>query len=436
MSNRRDELYADSRGNGHREGPFQSIHEVMRGIHAALIRPVFLSLWNNRQRAGLTILGIGIGIAAVICTAALGMGATNRIDEQIDALGEDFLWIEAGRARVAGVRQDAGSAAVLTPEDAAALARDIPEIVACSPVVEGREQIIASGENWNTRYQGVLPAYFDVRRRTPIAGTTFAEPDVASAARVMVLGSEVSERLFGEENPVGRTVRMGLFPYRIIGVLQPRGTGRGGVDRDDVVFVPITTALRNIDRRDTVSDIMCGVADALLMERAEAEAASLLRWRHGLLEDEPDDFEIEKPLETLEARAGTMRAMAMLLTAIGGVSLVVGGVGIMNIMLVAVAGRKREIGVRLAVGARVSDIRLQFLVEAAALGLAGAVLGVVVGQLASFVVSYGFGWRTDVSAEIVMGAIFAAVGAGLLFGYYPAHLASRLDPIEAIRSEA
>jgi len=250
-----------------------------------------------------------------------------------------------------------------------------------------------------------------------------------------VLGPAVSARLFGEENPVGRTVRMGMFPYRVIGVLEPRGASRGGVDRDDVVFVPITTALRNIDRRETVSDIMCGVADAALMDRAEAEAASLLRWRHGLVEGEADNFEIEQPLEMLEARASTMRTMALLLTAIGAVSLVVGGVGIMNIMLVAVAGRKREIGVRLAVGARVSDIRLHFLVEAAALGLAGAVLGVIVGHLASWVVSYGFGWRTDVTAEIVTGAIFAAVGAALLFGYYPAHLASRLDPVEAMRSE-
>ena len=403
---------------------------------ATILRPVFLSLWNNRMRAGLTILGITIGIAAVICTAALGTGASNRVDEQVAALGEDFLWIEAGRAWVAGVRMDRGSAPTLTPEDATALAREIPEIRACSPVVEGRMQIIAGGQNWNTRYQGVLPAYFDVRRRTPVAGTLFAEADVAEAARVLVLGPDTAVRLFGNEDPVGRTVRMGMFPWRIIGVVQRRGASRGGVDRDDVVFVPLTTALRSLDRRDTVSDIMCGVRHPDLMHSAEVQAAALLRWRHGLFDGEPDDFEIEKPIEILEARASTTRTMALLLTGIGAVSLVVGGVGIMNIMLVNVAGRKREIGVRLAVGARVSDIRLHFLVEAALLGLAGALCGVVVGQLASLVLSHGFGWQTDVSPEIVAGAITAAITAGLVFGYYPAHLASRLDPIDAIRSES
>src|SRR5688572_12993562 len=173
----------------------------MRRLFASIVRPVFQSLWSNRLRAGLTILGIGIGIAAVICTAALGTGASNRVDEQIDALGEDFLWIEAGRSRAGGARLESGTAQSLTPEDATALALEIPEIVACSPVVEGRQQIIASGQNWNTRYQGVLPAYFEIRRRTPIAGTTFVDADVASAARVLVLGPDVSTRLFGDENP-------------------------------------------------------------------------------------------------------------------------------------------------------------------------------------------------------------------------------------------
>ena len=402
---------------------------------ATIVRSVFLSLRSNRLRSGLTILGVGIGIAAVIATAALGAGAANSVQEQIDALGENFIWIEAGRARVSGARMESGSARSLTPGDATALAVEIPEIESCSPVIEGREQVISGGENWNTRYMGVLPAYFEIRRRHTAAGNTFTDVDVAANARVLVLGSEVSSRLFGEANPVGQTVRMGRFPYRVVGTLQPRGSSRGGLDRDDVVFVPMTTAVRSLDRRDTISDILCGVVSPEFVENAEAQAVSLLRWRHDLDAGEPDDFEIEKPLEALAARAEATRTMALLLASIGAVSFIVGGVGIMNIMLVTVNDRRREIGVRLAVGARVWDIRLHFLVEAAALGLAGAALGIALGHAAGWVMTSGFGWRADVTFDAIALASAAAVGAGVVFGYYPAHLASRLDPIDAIRSE-
>jgi putative ABC transport system permease protein len=402
---------------------------------AAFLRPVLQSLLSNRQRTGLTVLGLSIGIAAVICTAALGAGASNRVEEQIDALGEDFLWIQAGRARVGGARMEAGSAPSLTADDARALSTEVPEILECSPVIQGREQLVSGGQNWNTRYQGVLPSYFDVRRRKTMAGNAFAEADVTAAARVLVLGSEVSTRLFGQSNPVGQNVRMGRFLFRVIGVFQPRGIGRGGVDRDDVVFVPMTTAWRNLDRRDRISDIMCGVSDPDVMDHAEAQAASLLRWRHDIYDGQSDDFEIQKPIEALEARAESARTMAMLLVGIGAVSLIVGGVGIMNIMLVTVADRRREIGVRLAMGARVRDIRRHFLLEAATLGLAGAICGVVAGRMASWAITQGLGWRADVSSEIVLTAVGVAVGAGLIFGYYPAHVASRMDPIEAIRAE-
>jgi putative ABC transport system permease protein len=405
-------------------------------VISAVVRPVVASLSANPMRTALSVLAIGIGIAAVICTAALGAAASGQVQDQIDALGEDFLWIRPGDQRVSGARTGAGTDRSLTVEDAAALA-ELPDIAECSPIVSGREQVISGGRNWNTRYQGVLPAYFAVRRRTLAAGTWFADADVTAARRVLVLGAGVSTRLFEAENPVGRTIRMGRFPFTVIGVLAPRGADRSGVDRDDVVFTPITTSLRNLDRRDSVSDIMCGVVSPDRMASAEEEAAALLRWRHGwIAEEDEDDFEIQHPLETVVARAATTRTMALLLTGIGAVSLVVGGVGIMNIMLVSVTERRREIGLRLAVGARVGAIRGQFLMEAAALGLAGAVCGCALGYVVAVVMTYGFGWSMVLTPEATAVASAVAVGAALVFGYYPAHAASRLDPIEALRSEA
>jgi putative ABC transport system permease protein len=396
---------------------------------------MFSSLIRNRLRTGLTVLGIGIGIAAVICTAALGAAGSQQVQSQIDMLGEDFLWIRAGSQSVGGARGGWGTAQSLTPEDAQALQDQVPDIVACSPQIQGREQVIGSGQNWNTRYQAVLPSFFWVRKRTLAAGTFFTDADDAQGARVMVMGSSVAENLFGEDNPVGQTVRMGGFPFRVIGVLEYRGAGRGGVDRDDTVFVPLSTAHRNLDRRDSVSDIMCGVTAPSRMETAEIMATDLLRARHDLYEGEEDDFSIQKPIEILEMRAEAAETMALFLTSIGAVSLVVGGVGIMNIMLVAVTERRREIGVRLAIGARVRDIRWQFLFEAGAIGLVGAAAGIALGRVSAWVLSYGFGWPTAVNADIVALATICAVGAGLVFGYYPAHRASQLDPIDAIRTE-
>ena len=390
---------------------------------------------RNRLRTVLTVLGIGIGISAVICTAALGAASAERVRNQIDALGEDFLWIRAGSLEVGGARTGAGNARTLTAEDAAALVEEVPEITMCSPIASGREQIIAGAFNWNTRYQGVLPSFFQIRRRAPVAGVLFTPADVASAARVVVLGPDVARRLFEGENPVGRTVRMGVFPFKVIGVLSARGTDRGGADRDDVVFVPFSTANRNLDRRTWVSDVMCSVAPVERMAATEQQVAALLRWRHELFEGERDDFEIQHPAETIALRASSSRTMSAMLVGIAAVSLIVGGVGIMNIMLVSVAERRQEIGVRLAVGARVRDIRWQFLVEAAALGLVGAGVGLGLGWLGAWILSSGLGWAATVSAGTATVATITAVGTALVFGLIPAHRAAALDPIDAIRLE-
>jgi putative ABC transport system permease protein len=399
-------------------------------------RIAFTSLLRNRLRTVLTLIAVGIGIAAVMTTAALGAAATDRVDEQISAVGEDFLWIRAGNRTMAGVRTGFGGARTLTAADSAAIAAEVAEIRQCSPQMSAREQVITAGQNWNTRYQGVLPAFFDIRRRTLLAGTFFSDADVQAHARVLVLGAAVAERLFEDVNPIGHVIRLGRFPFRVIGVLENRGIGRDGVDRDDAVFVPLTTAVSVLDRRTWVTDIMCSVQAPQAMNQAEAHVAVLLRERHGLMADAPDDFQIQKPLEVLQLRAQQASTMGLLLTAIGGVSLIVGGVGIMNIMLVSVAERKREIGIRLAIGARVRQVRLQFLLEAAILGLLGGVAGVVLGWLASHVLSTGFGWPTRVSPDVLLLSVAAAIGAGVIFGYYPAYRASNADPIDAMRAES
>jgi putative ABC transport system permease protein len=399
------------------------------------IRLAWSSLLRNRLRTALCVIAIGIGIGAVICTASLGEAGAARVQAQMDALGEDFLWIRAGSQNIGGVRTGSGGVRTLTAEDAASLPLAIADIRECSPVMSGREQILTAGRNWNTRYQGVTPAFFRVRRRSVQAGVLFSDQDAADRARVVVLGPAVAERLFGTDNPVGQNVRLNRFPFKVLGVLAPRGSDRGGVDRDDVIFVPLTTAIRTLDRRTWVTDIMCGVLSPDHMPAAEQQAAALLRVRHGIEPDEPDDFQIERPLDSLAMRAATADTMAILLVSIGTVSLVVGGVGIMNIMLVSVAERRREIGVRLAIGARVRDIRGQFLLEAVLLGVLGGAVGILVGWSGAWLLSAGFDWPAVITMGSTATAALTAIGAALLFGYYPAHRASNLDPMAAIHSE-
>ena len=402
---------------------------------ARILRMVFASLLRNRLRTGLTVLGVGIGIAAVICTAALGEAGAERVQQQIDALGQDLLWIRNGSRNLGGVRTGYGGRMRLSAEDASAVAAAVSSVAACSPQIEGRTQIIGTGRNWNARYQGVWPSYFAIRHRTVAEGVVFTNSDLNGRARVAVLGQRVASELFGDGPSVGRTIRMNGFPFQVIGVLASKGTGGGGLDRDDAVFVPMTTAERSFNRRARVNSILCMVDPPEQMLLAESQVTALLRLRHRLEPDEDNDFIIQQPVQFLQMRAQAASTMALMLTAIGAVSLVVGGVGIMNIMLVSVTERRREIGVRMAIGARVRDIRWQFLLEAAALGLVGGVVGVGLGWAGATIMSTQFDWPTIVSADVVVLAAACAIGAGLTFGYLPAHRASRLDPIEAIRVE-
>jgi putative ABC transport system permease protein len=402
-------------------------------VIAAAVR----SLRRNLMRTSLSILSVSIGIAAVIATAALGGGSGARISEQMASLGDDFLWIRSGNRNVAGVRTGAGGQDTLTPDDALALPREVPSIVACSPRLQGRQQLIVGNQNWNTRYEGVSANFFDIRKRGVSLGTAFNADDVASASRVIVIGEAVRQRLFGTDNPVGREVRAGPFVFRVIGVLQSKGTDVAGLDRDDTMLVPITTAMRNFDRRQYVDDVMCSVTSASMMDNAEAGAVAALRARHRLLDlGIPNDFEVRKPIEFLEARAATAATLRRLLIGIGSVSLLIGGIGIMNIMLVSVTERRQEIGVRMAIGARMRDIRRQFMLEAGAIGLIGGLAGIVIGVGVSAALAAVLDMPMTISAALVFWTVLVAIAAGIGFGYWPAFRASTLDPIDAMRAES
>jgi putative ABC transport system permease protein len=400
------------------------------------IRIALRALTSNRLRTGLTTLGLSIGIAAVMVTVALGQGATSAVQDQLDALGEDFVLIQGGAAREAGVRGGWGSRRTLYPEDIPAIMGNAPDVAACSPIISGREQVISAGENWNTRYQGVSPDFLGIRRWPLKYGSNITERDVQSMARVLVLGGTVAERLYGTGNPVGRQMRMGPFSYQVVGVLESRGVGRGGLNLDDMVLLPFTTAQRRVKGITWLDEIVCSAADPLRMPQTEAQIAWALRLSHGLGPDDPDDFQLRSPVESLQLRLESMGTLAMMVGGVAAISLLVGGIGIMNIMLVSVAERTREIGVRLALGARMRDIRRQFLAEALSLGCLGGVTGVLAGIGGMVVSERFFGWPMVMSRDAVFVAVVFAMSAGVIFGYYPAVRASALDPIEALRTEA
>jgi putative ABC transport system permease protein len=399
------------------------------------LRMAIQALLRHRLRTTLTALGISIGIASVMSTVALGAGSTAAVEAQLDAVGESFVWVIPGSATVGGVRSGAGGRRSLKLEDAQAIPGQVPGIAVCSPVVNGRDQLVYGNHNWNTRLVGVSPEYFRIRRWATTQGTTFGTYEMQSHSKVLILGTNVAEELFDTADPIGKTVRLGRFPFTVIGVLRPRGSDRGGVNQDDAVVLPFTTAQNSIEGKTWIDEIMCSTTSPDLTPVAEAGVTGLLRMRHNIGPDDPDDFQLRRPQEFLTLRLNSLNSLGLMLSSVALVSLVVGGIGIMNIMLVSVAERTHEIGLRLAIGARERDIRLQFLTEALMLGLVGAVIGISMGLVASQLLASSFGWRTIISPQSILAAVAFAVTAGLVFGYVPAQRASALDPIEALRRE-
>jgi putative ABC transport system permease protein len=393
------------------------------------------ALLRNKLRSLLTVLGITIGIAAVICVVAIGKAGQARVEQQLKNLGDNFVWIEAGGRAVNGVRTGSHGTKSLTLADAAAIKNQIPLIKSVSPNVDGNIQIVYGGENWFTRYRGVSPEYFDVKSWPVDQGAVFSRDDVDSSADVCVIGSTVRDQLFGAENPIGKVVRIGTLPLKVIAVLRSKGISLGGRDQDDTIIVPYTTAMKKIKGNNWLDDILCSAVSQDVVKAAGQQAGALLRDRHHLRPEQDDDFNIRNPEDVIEAQMEASRTMAILLIAIASISLVVGGIGIMNVMLVSVTERTREIGVRVAVGATDTAIRLQFLGESVMLSLVGGAAGVLVGIGGSIFLGRAMGWPMEMSFEAVVLAVVFSVAVGIFFGYYPARKASMLDPIEALRYE-
>jgi putative ABC transport system permease protein len=398
------------------------------------VRAAVASLGENRLRAALTMLGIMIGISAVVCTVAIGQGGQAQIQEQLQNIGDNLIWIEAGGRNVNGRRTGAYGTNSLMLEDEQAVAR-LPLIKACSPHVDSRIQITYQNQNWWTHYRGIAPSFLTVEHWVVAAGRSFIDSDVDHLAKVCLLGQTVAGQLFPNQDPVGRTVRIGNLPFVVIGVFAPKGASTYGWDQDDTLMVPYTVAMKELMGQYWLDDIMCSAVSPAAIPPAEAQIGRLLRFQHHLRADEPDDFNIRHPDEVLRALKESNRTFAMMLASIAMVSLLVGGIGIMNIMLVSVTERTREIGVRMAVGATRRDVQRQFLVEAVALSLMGGAAGVALGMVATEGLTRTLQWPVTISLEAVLAAVIVAIATGVFFGYYPARRAAGLSPIEALRYE-
>jgi putative ABC transport system permease protein len=400
-----------------------------------ILRMAYRALERNKLRTTLTMLGIVIAVAAVICTVAVGQGATRQVEDQLTALGVNMIWIEAGGRNVNGVRTGNGQTKTLTVEDSAAIQAGVSQIVAVAPNVDGPMQVAYSNQNWATRFRGVSSEYFEIRNWRQERGALFTPADSEHETNVCLLGKTVADTLFGSGDPVGKTIRLQNQPFTVIGTMQPKGFSPTGYDQDDIVVIPYTTAMKKLKGINWLDDIYASAVSSDEIAPAIGEISGLLRQRHHLRPDEPDDFNIRHPEETLQAREQASLALTLMLAGFASISLLVGGIGIMNIMLVSVTERTREIGVRLTVGATEKDIQKQFLAEAIAVSLLGGAAGVLFGIGASAAVSKLLQWPSLISPVAIGVAVMLSFGVGTLFGYYPARIASQLDPIEAIRYE-
>ncbi len=392
----------------------------------------FRALRRNILRSSLTALGIIIGVGAVIAMVSIGNGAKAQVEGQIANLGQNIISVFPGTATTGGMRGGWGSASSLTPEDAIAIMNEVPGVVAVSPELRDRAQVQANGLNWNTQILGEGVDYLSIRTWNLSEGVMFGEQDLRSFGKVAVIGKTIADQLFPNDDPVGQNIRIRNIPFKILGVLEPKGFNFFGSDQDDAVIIPYTSHLRRVSRRQNLNSILIQAVSPEAMPMVQQQINDLLQQRRGGREP---DFTVRNQIELAEAATATTKTMTLLLGAIAGVSLVVGGIGIMNIMLVSVTERTREIGIRLAVGAHGREIMLQFLTEAIVLSAFGGSLGIALGIGASEIMSHFNNWPTLIATDAIIIAFVFSAAVGVFFGFYPARKAAQLDPIEALRYE-
>jgi putative ABC transport system permease protein len=400
-----------------------------------ILRMAFRALGRNKMRTALTMLGVIIGVAAVICTVAIGEGATQRIETAIANMGANMVWIEAGGMNVNGVRTGNGATKTLTMDDLKAIKEQVPLVSHATPNVDGRAQVVFGNQNWYTQMRGVSPDYLFVRKLAVDRGAFFGQDEMDRAENVCVLGHTVANILFLNDDPVGQTIRVSNQPCKVIGLIEPKGQSATGQDQDDMILMPYTTVQKKIKGINWLNDIWASAASPDVIPAAEREITDLLRERHHIRPGQTDDFNIRHPVEIANAMADSARMMEVLLASIASIALLVGGIGIMNIMLVSVTERTREIGVRMAVGATERAVQIQFLSEATVMSLMGGAIGLILGLLASVLIARVLQWPTVVPLSAILIAFVFSACVGIGFGYYPAWKASSLDPIEALRYE-
>ena len=402
----------------------------------AIVRIALRALGRNKMRSILTMLGIIIGVGAVIAMLGVGQGARQTVQEQIQAMGSNLLFVGAGTVTRSGMHMGWGSTKSLIYDDMLAIMRECPAAHTAAPGSSSSGQVVFGNDNWATRVNGTEPQYFDIRTWPFQEGTSFTQNDVEMAANVAVIGETVRKNLFGATDSIGQTIRINNLPFRVVGVLVPKGTSAAmGDDQDDIIIVPITTLQKKMTGQNWLRWIMVSAVSRQASYAAQQQIAALLRDRHRIRPGADDDFFVRNLADMADVADEAGRVMTLLLASIAAVSLIVGGIGIMNIMLVSVTERTREIGVRMAVGATERDVQQQFLTEAVVLSLFGGGMGILFGLSASYLITKTLGWPVLVSPVVIVIAVLFSMAVGVFFGFYPARRAAQLDPIEALRYE-